>query len=434
MSSRKVRSDVRQPRSNARDGGKEVIIVFLDNSNSMERERLAKGKNMLRRLFPSFQKAPTSIHLLSGSTVSVHANAFKERVEGNGGRYEEVAIRATLIWDDCNDLDLRVTEPNGNVVYYGAKRSSSGGELDIDRNAGGCRDHHPVENIRWSLGSSQPAFGSYKVEVNHFAKHADSVTSPFRVEVAVGSHSQEFMGTLSHVEQKEKVHAFDFQGAFPNRSAGDYESREAFPSTIDFTLDDVDQVWQAKAWTTYAWEYAYKVLGERGRMHSMTKIRAFFLLDGYDNDSPGQFNGPAGGIEMMNRLHREGIHPEINVFCIGNDAFMGDGGGVNYFRDLVQHSGGTYLALPDGATRDDELKALEAFSDNFTAPFAHRSRLAREVQGDWLRRVEAGEPVSNRDAEYTQELIAVGIPNTPLTNSPPAQCSKQGGIRKCVVH
>jgi len=48
-------------------------------------------------------------------------------------------MRVTLVWKNCNDLDLRLTEPDGTEIYYGnLVSSSSGGKLDIDANSGGC--------------------------------------------------------------------------------------------------------------------------------------------------------------------------------------------------------------------------------------------------------------------------------------------------------
>jgi len=48
-------------------------------------------------------------------------------------------MRVTLVWKNCNDLDLRLTEPDGTEIWYGNLASeNSGGKLDIDANGGGC--------------------------------------------------------------------------------------------------------------------------------------------------------------------------------------------------------------------------------------------------------------------------------------------------------
>ena len=40
-------------------------------------------------------------------------------------------------------------------------KTHTGGYLDIDRNAGGCHDKKPVENIRWANKKSTPDEGKY---------------------------------------------------------------------------------------------------------------------------------------------------------------------------------------------------------------------------------------------------------------------------------
>ena len=57
-------------------------------------------------------------------------------------------MRVTLVWKNCNDLDLRLTEPDGSEIWYGNLVSdASGGKLDVDSNGNGCNTYTPVENI-----------------------------------------------------------------------------------------------------------------------------------------------------------------------------------------------------------------------------------------------------------------------------------------------
>jgi hypothetical protein len=116
---------------------------------------------------------------------------IKDRVTKAGGLYDGVDLRASLIWNNTNDLDLHVITPAGEHIYYGAKQASCGGWLDVDMNVRG-ETTKPVENVRWAKGSAKR--GRYKVYVRNYAFHeADKKPTPFKVELEIG-------GTIKHVE------------------------------------------------------------------------------------------------------------------------------------------------------------------------------------------------------------------------------------------
>jgi len=74
-------------------------------------------------------------------------------------------VQATLIWRSEADLDLSVTDPSSDVVYYGNRNIASGGTLDRDANYP-CNtdDASPaVENVFWPTGAAPD--GSYTASV-----------------------------------------------------------------------------------------------------------------------------------------------------------------------------------------------------------------------------------------------------------------------------
>lgn len=116
---------------------------------------------------------------------------IRDRVKKAGGLYDGVDIRASLIWNNTNDLDLHVITPAGEHIYYGAKQASCGGWLDVDMNVRG-ETTKPVENVRWAKGAAKR--GRYKVFVRNYAFH-DPTPAPtsFKVELEVG-------GKITHVD------------------------------------------------------------------------------------------------------------------------------------------------------------------------------------------------------------------------------------------
>jgi hypothetical protein len=75
------------------------------------------------------------------------------------------SIQATLRWHSDDDLDLEVTDPDGDTVAYYNTTVPSGGFLDVDANVGVCGQNVPpaVENIVWPDGEAIP--GTYTVRV-----------------------------------------------------------------------------------------------------------------------------------------------------------------------------------------------------------------------------------------------------------------------------
>ena len=106
-------------------------------------------------------------------------------------------VTITLRWSDCNDLDLHVTDPCGNEIYYenmSGSCNNSIGKLDVDANAGcgSCSDS-PVENIFWPTA---PA-GTYTVEVNYFQGCPDNTSSDYIVTTRINGEVESFTGTIS---------------------------------------------------------------------------------------------------------------------------------------------------------------------------------------------------------------------------------------------
>ena len=86
-------------------------------------------------------------------------------------------LRIVMMWDaDDTDIDLHVLEPSGEEVYYGHRRSVSGGMNSDDVTTG----YGPEEYLH----KKAPA-GVYRIMSNYFASHQQKLTGPVTVTATV---------------------------------------------------------------------------------------------------------------------------------------------------------------------------------------------------------------------------------------------------------
>lgn len=100
-------------------------------------------------------------------------------------------VQVTLAWDVDADVDLHVVAPGGEEIFYGHRQSESGGELDLDSNAG-CRiDGVRNENITWPVGRAPR--GPYIVRVDYWSS-CDVQRTNYTVRVNNGGAVQLITG------------------------------------------------------------------------------------------------------------------------------------------------------------------------------------------------------------------------------------------------
>ena len=116
---------------------------------------------------------------------------------GGGG------IQVTLFWNQRNDIDLWLVEPDGNKIYYVDKNSVAGdGFLDFDNVTA-----YGPENIYFKDDIPD---GEYKVKVHYFA---GSPVTNWSISVTACGSTAAFSGTLENVDDVDDVFTFDvFEG------------------------------------------------------------------------------------------------------------------------------------------------------------------------------------------------------------------------------
>ena len=103
------------------------------------------------------------------------ADSIKERVKRAGGNVVgDLCCR--LSWFNYDDLDFHLKEPSGHVIFFRDRESYvTGGQLDVDMNAGTGRTREPVENIFYPT-RGQMTQGVYTLLVHQFcARESDNV-------------------------------------------------------------------------------------------------------------------------------------------------------------------------------------------------------------------------------------------------------------------
>ncbi|MDQ6481917.1 hypothetical protein [Dyadobacter sp. LHD-138] len=96
------------------------------------------------------------------------------------------------------DLDLYVTDPEGETLSYQNASSSSGGALDVDCKCNDC-PNGPNENIFWPEDDSAPK-GEYKVWVRYYGRCNASSNKISNFTVRVTNNKKvidTYTGTLS---------------------------------------------------------------------------------------------------------------------------------------------------------------------------------------------------------------------------------------------
>jgi hypothetical protein len=117
-------------------------------------------------------------------------------------------VQITLTWNSTNDLDLWVIDPDGEAIYFGKPTSPSGGQLDVDANAG-CNHptRTPVENIFWPPGEAP--LGKFRVETQYYQQCESPAPIAYHVRVLVDGKVTEFDKLIQTVTERQTV--FEFQ-------------------------------------------------------------------------------------------------------------------------------------------------------------------------------------------------------------------------------
>lgn len=112
-------------------------------------------------------------------------------------------VQVSVAWDAPTDVDLHVTDPSGEEIYFAHKTSASGGTLDLDSNPACSIDNINNENVVWPTGSAPS--GSYTVELVYWSACSQPMSNYTVTVVVAGQAPQVFSGTLVNASSSTKI-------------------------------------------------------------------------------------------------------------------------------------------------------------------------------------------------------------------------------------
>jgi len=160
--------------------------------------------------------------LVSKPTAPPPSAEFEARLKERDAKSGDIQI--SLIWDNRHDLDLHCLPPAPDEEIWFQRRgpSRSGGQLDVDTNAG-CQTNvtdRAVENIFWPVGKAPQ--GEYIVYVNFYticpkdvkyAPGGGEIECDYKLSVLAEGRREELKGRLrydlnDHTRRKVEAHRF----------------------------------------------------------------------------------------------------------------------------------------------------------------------------------------------------------------------------------
>jgi FecR protein len=154
---------------------------------------------------------PSQLGWVSGSIANSSFDASVNQLggsssgSGGGGGFVPVGgtgvIRGQLVWTTSADLDLHLTLPDEQQVYFANRmvtfnNGKATATLDHD-NLGGVIDAPPNKRVENIAVTGTPSNGSYTFFVNSFNPSSPNASDPFTLRIGSGTHTQTLSGSLT---------------------------------------------------------------------------------------------------------------------------------------------------------------------------------------------------------------------------------------------
>jgi uncharacterized protein YfaP (DUF2135 family) len=140
--------------------------------------------------------------------------AWLERTLAEQPRPRPETLRVYLAFAADVDLDLYVTDPLQETVYFGNSPSRAGGRLDADLHCEAPAAGNRAERVRFA----EPPPGRYRVSVDHPRSCGRERTAGYALAVEVGGRVELHTGSVRPREFQLVALEFDVPAAPPSLS------------------------------------------------------------------------------------------------------------------------------------------------------------------------------------------------------------------------
>jgi hypothetical protein len=172
-----------------------VIIIAVDGQTDYYQLMLPSAATSANLVVTLAQTIPASFTLsvaagTSATTIGAYASQAVALVSVGTGD-----VQVSVSWNSAADVDLHVVDPSGEEIYYGNDMSASGGQLDLDSNAGCGTDQPRNENVTWADGTAPS--GTYIVRLDYWSNCSAASTNYVVTVYVKGRAPQTYTGTFT---------------------------------------------------------------------------------------------------------------------------------------------------------------------------------------------------------------------------------------------
>lgn len=206
----------------------------------------------------------TDLRLLIGQSATGTFTIAFSVTDGNGNfsEYQYLIVnlmqagtgilQVSLSWDQLNDVDLHLIDPNGEEIYYANPTSATGGQLDVDSNAACSIDEINNENIFYEDSADVTIpYGEYEVLVDLWSNCNIVPDTNYTIVVYYGGNLiattqgvNPHAGVLTpNTTEMVSVMKFNIQAPPAPRAVGN-ENQIALPNLYKFSFDKGNKVFE----------------------------------------------------------------------------------------------------------------------------------------------------------------------------------------------